>query len=73
MLTTSPVLTLGDVAARCGVAVWQVRRLYERGILPPAMRLSRYRVVNPDDLPAIEAALRQVGYLKGESPRGSAA
>lgn len=56
-------VTLGDVARRCGCDVWQVRRLYERGLLPPARRIGLYRVVSVDDIPAIEAALRTAGYL----------
>jgi hypothetical protein len=65
----APVLTLGDVARHFAVELWQVRRLYERGQLPPAHRCGRYRVALPGDLPAIERALRQCGYLK---PAGAA-
>jgi DNA-binding transcriptional MerR regulator len=57
-------MTLGQVAARFGVQVWQVRRLYERGLLPPAVRVGAYRTVTETELPAIEQALRQAGYLK---------
>jgi DNA-binding transcriptional MerR regulator len=58
------ILTMGDVATRFGVQVWQVRRLFERGLLPPAARVGAYRVVAADDLPAVEQALRTAGYLK---------
>jgi DNA-binding transcriptional MerR regulator len=60
-------LTIGAVADQFGVAAWQVRRLFERGILPPADRVGAYRVINPADLPKIGAALRQAGYLGDEN------
>src|SRR4051794_7566913 len=65
----APVLSIGQIAASWGVAAWKVRRLYERGILPPAARVGAYRVVPITDLPKIKAALREVGYLpaKGET------
>jgi DNA-binding transcriptional MerR regulator len=59
-------MTIGEVASHFGVQTWQVRRLFQRGLLPPALRVGVYRVVNNDELPAIEAALRQAGYLKLE-------
>jgi hypothetical protein len=61
------VLTLGAVAtryARYGVQPWQVRRLFERGLLPPAPRVGAYRVVAVVDLPLVEEALREAGYLR---------
>jgi DNA-binding transcriptional MerR regulator len=63
----SKSLTIGDVADRFGVAAWKVRRLYERGILPPADRVGPYRVIDPGDLPKVGAALRQAGYLGTEN------
>jgi DNA-binding transcriptional MerR regulator len=60
-------LTIGEVAGRFGVAAWQVRRLFERGILPPADRVGPYRVIEPADLPKVGAALRQAGYLGTEN------
>jgi DNA-binding transcriptional MerR regulator len=59
-------LTLGSVAQRCGCKAWQVRRLFERGLLPPAPRIGSYRVVAVEDLPKVELALRKAGYLKEE-------
>jgi DNA-binding transcriptional MerR regulator len=59
----SKPLSTGDAASHVGVAPWQIRRLYERGILPPAARVGSYRVIDPDELPKIEAALRDAGYL----------
>jgi DNA-binding transcriptional MerR regulator len=59
----SPVLTVGDVARHFGIPIWRVRRLYEKGILPPPPRAGLYRLVPAGDLPRIEEALRQAGYL----------
>jgi DNA-binding transcriptional MerR regulator len=56
-------LTIGAVAGHFGVPPWQVRRLFERGMLPPAARVGAYRVIDPADLPKIEAALREARYL----------
>lgn len=58
-----PILTLGAVAARYGCPVWQVRRLFERGMLPPAQRVGAYRVIAVGDLDKVEQALRTAGYL----------
>jgi DNA-binding transcriptional MerR regulator len=59
-------LTIGAVAERLGVQPWQVRRLYERGLLPPAARVGAYRVVAPSELPVIRRALVAAGYLPKE-------
>jgi DNA-binding transcriptional MerR regulator len=66
---TYPTLATGDVARRLGVPAWTVRRLYERGLLPPAARFRTYRVFTEADVPKIEKAMRQAGYL----PRPAAA
>ena len=64
MSTTQARLTIGEVAERFPpVKKWQVRRLFERGLLPPAERVGVYRVFGEADLPAIERALRAAGYL----------
>jgi hypothetical protein len=59
----SRILTIGDVAAHFGVEPWQVRRLYQRGLLPPATRVGVYRVAFESDLPTIEGALVRAGYI----------
>jgi hypothetical protein len=56
-------LSIGEAAARLGVATWQLRRLYERKLLPEPPRIGPFRVLPAGDLPAAEAALRQAGYL----------
>jgi DNA-binding transcriptional MerR regulator len=66
-------LTIGAVAQRCGCPAWQVRRLFERGLLPPAPRVGAYRVIPAAELPRVKAALRAAGYLtaaKKEAARG---
>jgi len=63
----SPVaapLTLGSVARHFGVPIWKVRRIYERKILPEPARIGNYRVVHQDDLPCLEHALVEAGYLE---------
>lgn len=65
---TQPPLTIGDIAERYGVSAWKVRRIFERGLLPEPGRVGAYRVISADDLPKIEAALRQAGYLPAEVP-----
>jgi hypothetical protein len=57
------VLTIGALAARYGCRAWQIRRLFERGLLPAAPRVGPYRVVVASDLPLVERALREAGYL----------
>jgi DNA-binding transcriptional MerR regulator len=60
------VLPLGKVAEHFEVPIWQVRRLFQRGLLPEAPRVGPYRVVGVDDLPQVEKALRDAGYLPAE-------
>jgi hypothetical protein len=50
------VLADGAVARRYGVGPWQVRRLFERGLLPPAPRIGAYRVIAGADLPRNDPA-----------------
>jgi hypothetical protein len=67
-MPTPSHLTLGPVGRLYGCPTWQIRRLFERGLLPPAPRIGAYRVVAVEDLPRVEQALRAAGYLK--SPTG---
>jgi DNA-binding transcriptional MerR regulator len=62
-----PLHTVGTVARRYGCRPWQVRRIFARGLLPPALRVGAYRVFAAADLPCIEEALRRAGYI----PQGS--
>jgi DNA-binding transcriptional MerR regulator len=61
------IYTLGAVAERYGLQVWRVRRLYERGLLPPAERVGTNRVLRESDLPKVEQALRSAGYLPAQA------
>jgi hypothetical protein len=61
------ILTVGAVARRFSCRPWQIRRLFERGLLPQAARVGAYRVITVADLPCVEAALRRAGYLSQES------
>lgn len=58
--------SLGMAARHLGCHVWQIRRLFERDLLPPAPRIGPYRVIAAADLPRVEAALRQAGYLSAQ-------
>jgi DNA-binding transcriptional MerR regulator len=64
----SPYFTVGAAARHLGCQPWQIRRLFERGLLPPAPRVGTYRVIAAKDLPKVEAALRQAHYLPQEVP-----
>lgn len=63
MNSTKP-LSLGAVARQYGIPVWRIRRVFERGLLPEPDRVGPWRVISQGDLPALEAALRQAGYLR---------
>ncbi len=57
------LLTTGQVAARLGFHPWQVRSVYNREKVPRRPRLGNTRVFHAGDLPAVERALREAGYL----------
>jgi DNA-binding transcriptional MerR regulator len=46
-MSESPYLTLGAAAQRLGCQAWQIRRLFERGLLPEPPRVGAYRVLVP--------------------------
>ena len=58
-----PAFTIGAVAEHFKCSAWKIRRLFERNLLPPAPRMGTYRIVLVRDLPKVEKALRQAGYL----------
>jgi hypothetical protein len=62
-MSQAAYLTIGPVARRFGCQPWQIRRLFERGLLPQAPRVGPYRVIAIAELPRIEEALRKAGYL----------
>jgi hypothetical protein len=61
---TVPFLTLGTAARSLGVRTWQLRRLFERGLMPEPPRVGVYRVIAVADLPGLKAALQEAGYLR---------
>ena len=63
--TEGRLLTMGVVAKHFGVQQHHVRRVFVRGLLPEPERVGAYRVIHEADLPAVEKALRQAGYLEG--------
>jgi hypothetical protein len=69
-------MLVGDVAQyfaekyNVELAAWQVRRVFNLGLLEPAHRLGPNRVINPRDLPKIERALKRAGYLPEEAAAG---
>jgi len=62
-LEAGAYLSLGEVAARYGVDLWKVQRLFRRRLLPTPPRVGPFRVIRTDQLPEVEAALVRAGYL----------
>jgi hypothetical protein len=58
-------LTTGEVADALGAEPWMIRRLFERGLLPPAARIGTNRAIESTDLPRIKQLLIEAGYLSG--------
>jgi hypothetical protein len=69
--TSKPPLSVGRAAEALGVQPWQVRRVFDRGLLPTPARVGQYRVIPADSLPLVEAALRQAGYLRESEAAGA--
>ena len=65
-MQAAPAFTLGDLARRWKLPLWKVRRPYELKLLPDPPRAGCYRRVTERDLPALEAALRRLGYLPAQ-------
>ncbi len=61
--TIPPCYSIGAVAARYGLPTWKVRRAIVRGFLAEPARVGPCRVFTPEQLPAVEDALRRAGYL----------
>jgi DNA-binding transcriptional MerR regulator len=60
------MFSISNAAEKLGVKAWQVRRLYERSLLPPAARVGLYRVVAEEDMESVRAALVAAGYLASD-------
>ena len=61
---TRSILTFGQVAGHFGVYLWQLQYLARIGRFPSASRVGNTRTLTEDNLPAIERAIRDGGYLK---------
>lgn len=48
------------------IAEWQVRRIFELGLLPEPPKFGAKRMIFARDLPAIVDALRKRGWLSAE-------
>jgi len=59
--------TTGQVANHFGVELWQVLAAIRRGLISEPKRVGHYRFFTEADLPAVEAGLRQGGYLRKET------
>ncbi len=62
-------LTLGEVARLFNCQLWQVRRVYERGLLPDALRVGKQRVVPKKDLPKLRKVMVAERYIRHESAK----
>jgi hypothetical protein len=72
--TEVPYYSTGQLAEHYGVRPWQVRRCYALGLLEePARRVGVTRLVPASDLPKVEAALVQAGYLPARGKAAKAA
>ena len=64
MVQGKEFLSTGQAAKKVGIRSWEVSRLYERGMMPPAARAGNRRIIPIEDLPALREAAKQAGYLK---------
>lgn len=64
MSATDDIVTMGQVADSLGCQTWKIRRLIERGKIPKPRRVGMIPIFDPKDVPQIEKALREAGYLK---------
>lgn len=64
------MFTLGETARRFGIPEGTFRLLMRRGIVKPSGRMGQWWMFSAADLPAIEAVLRERGYLKDGPTEG---
>ena len=57
-------MTVPEVARHFGCPAWAVRNLYTRKILPEPPRAGLVRLIDRMDLPKVEEALLNAGYLQ---------
>jgi DNA-binding transcriptional MerR regulator len=61
------MMTTTEVAERLDLQPWQIRAMERNGLIPPPTRVGQYRAFCLRDLPVIERAARQYGYI-GKAP-----
>ena len=71
MSETAPLFTTGYLSRRFDVPQWQIDALFKRKLLPEPTRVGCYRVFAASDLPAIEAALIEAGYISSSTPEAT--
>jgi DNA-binding transcriptional MerR regulator len=59
-------ITIGQMAERAGVPVWQLRQAIRRGYLSEPPRVGPYRVFDSADEAMVRQALRLAGYQPAE-------
>jgi len=64
IVATSEVLTMSQVANQFRCQAWQIGKLIKRGKIPEPRRVGKIALFQPGDVPRIEKALREAGYLK---------
>ena len=62
----SPQFTTREIADILGAEEWQVRRLFESGVLPEPNRFAGKRVIQGSMIPRIVDQLRDRGWLQQE-------
>jgi hypothetical protein len=62
--TADKPIGLTEAAQRLHVQSWQIGRALDKGLLQPRGRVGKAYYIFPTDLPAIAAALRELGYLE---------
>ena len=61
--TADDVLTIGEVGIFFGCQSWKIRRLIRLGKIQEGRRVGSVAIFCRGELPAIETALRNAGYL----------
>jgi hypothetical protein len=66
-MATDTFHTTGLLALRLGVQAQHVERLCRRNLIPYQWA-GRVRVIRERDIPAVQEALREAGYLRDPAP-----
>ncbi len=64
-ISETTFLTLGQLARRMRVSIHRIKYAVDQHRVEPAMRVGITRVWRPDQIPAIESALRRVASNRG--------